>query len=416
MNERSDQTSRLLQGHYGGAVSGDQFWPRPEVVDNLVETLKAGESVSLFGLRRIGKSSAMKEAARIIELDAKAHIIVEIDAQDFNALDKLLTEILLKLPTDGALFDNLKKKLVANRFLPEGLKKGFELLFKNKGGGDSELAKHLPSFWQPVCNEITAAIKESGVQLILMIDEFPYMCKNLLAHEGGRDFVDTLLATFRQWRAGPITMVISGSIGMKFLIREYQLEFVHFNDCISIDIHPLTQRAEAQEMVNALVANSTAKGWLPETTETLLDEVAAFYPSFIQYAFSRIKAARAFGGEQVEDLFAEQIRPAWDVTFFAQFDGRLKIYDVPLRDLSRVVFAQIAADDGLVNREAFDEVVDLDETLQILKEDGFLACRVARDGSECWRLSSPLVSIWWQQRGKKNRNLAAKKNNKGLNQ
>ena len=203
---KDDEQNPTLQRHYGGAVSGDQFWPRPEIIDNPVETLKGGESVSLFGLRRIGKSSAMKEAARIIEADDKDkaghYIIIDIDAQDYNALDKLITEILLKLPAESSMYKTVKAKLLGNRYLPEALKEGLNLLFKNKGGDTQAFAKHIPGFWGPICKEITTAIAESKTQLILMIDEFPYMCKNLLAHEDGRDFIDSVagyLSSVARW-------------------------------------------------------------------------------------------------------------------------------------------------------------------------------------------------------------------------
>jgi hypothetical protein len=160
-------------------------------------------------------------------------------------------------------------------------------------------------------------------------------------------------------------------IGAQFLIRKHQLEFVHFNDCIAFDIPPLSSRAEAEAMVNALVAEVKPNGWHKQTTEALLDEVAAYYPSFIQFAFSRIKAARVVDTIAIEDLFAEQIRPAWDSTFFDQFDARLKIYDAPLRDLSRKVFKQIvAADSKPVKRAQFNEHLptdDLSELLNILR-------------------------------------------------
>ncbi len=184
-------------------------------------------------------------------------------------------------------------------------------------------------------------------------------------------------------------MVISGSIGMTSLVRQHQLEFVHFNDCIPIDMPPLSSKAEAKEMVNALVDTSVVKGWQTGSTETLLDEIAAYYPSFIQYAFSRIKAARAVNSQQIEDLFAEIIRPSWDRTFFNQFDDRLKIYDAPLRDLSYTVFTQVAnVTDTPIKHKDLNKALSaasLDEVLKILKEDGFLSCRIARDHSETWQ-------------------------------
>ncbi len=37
LQDDNSQPDRLPP-HYGGPVSGEQFWPRPDIVDNLVET------------------------------------------------------------------------------------------------------------------------------------------------------------------------------------------------------------------------------------------------------------------------------------------------------------------------------------------------------------------------------------------
>lgn len=401
----SDKQQIDLPGHYGGAVAGEQFWPRPDLVDDLVETLLSGESVSLFGLRRIGKSSLMKEAARVITTQTNStqasnkHLVIEIDAQDFAAFDKILTEILLKLPSDGH-FEKLRNKLMSNKYLPKAVTTAFECLFNKKGSDSNGLAKHLPNFWQLICDEITQTINESGTQLILMIDEFPFMCKNLLSKQSGAEFVDTLLATFRQWRTGPITMVISGSIGMQHLVRAHQIEFVHFNDCIPFDVPPFTNREDAEQMLTALVNSADLPKWHDETTKTLLDELAAYYPSFIQYAFSRIKAAKAFKQGDIEELFAEHIRPRWDATFFDQFDARLKIYELEQKTIAISIFIALAnakQSNGILNQSEFTPHDDLGLVLKLLAEDGFLRRRQAKDGSQSWRFSSPLIDIWWAQ-------------------
>ncbi len=394
-----------LPPHYGGPVSGEQFWPRPDIVDNLVETLRSGVSVTLFGLRRIGKSSAMAEAARRLQADGNC-TIVSIDAQDFNGLEKLLTELLAALPSDGTLMTTILQKLGGNRFFPAALKTGLEVMLGKKPSEEDGLARYVADYWGPICNEISSAIKESGTRFILMIDEFPFMCQGMLAQKKGRELVDKLLATLRQWRAGPITMVLSGSIGMRFLAREHNLEFVHLNDFVPLEITPLASQGEARAMITAMVRAADLTWWTDETTEAMLDETAAYYPSFLQFAFNQLRVRRAATQEAIAEIFAEHIRPNLDVTFFDQFDGRIKRYDEPLRKGAAAILGGIvAADPGLVQRTKLVETLgadeaqgDLSETLKLLKEDGFLGQRVERDGSESWRLASPLVKAWWLQR------------------
>lgn len=74
-----------LPPHYGSGVSGDRFWPRPEL-DAILRHLKLGNSVALFGPRRNGKSSLLKESARILREDNQ-FIVIEVDGQGMEAVD-----------------------------------------------------------------------------------------------------------------------------------------------------------------------------------------------------------------------------------------------------------------------------------------------------------------------------------------
>ena len=159
-------------------------------------------------------------------------------------------------------------------------------------------------------------------------------------------------------------------------------------------------------MITAMVRAADLTWWTDETTEAMLDETAAYYPSFLQFAFNQLRVRRAATQEAIAEIFAEHIRPNLDVTFFDQFDGRIKRYDAPLRKGAVAILGGVvAADPGLVQRTKLVETLgandmqgDLSETLKLLKEDGFLGQRVERDGSESWRLASPLVKAWWLQR------------------
>src|SRR5271166_6666859 len=90
-----DEMPETLKPGYGMHVSGKGFWPRPRIVNELVEGLLAGESFTLFGLRRIGKSSVMAETRR--RLHDRSAIVVHVDAQNFRGLPSLFAAILREL-------------------------------------------------------------------------------------------------------------------------------------------------------------------------------------------------------------------------------------------------------------------------------------------------------------------------------
>lgn len=62
---------------YGVPVSGEFYFPRPEVVQKLASYASAGQKVLLYGRRRYGKTSLLKEFASALE--AKGTRIVSMD-------------------------------------------------------------------------------------------------------------------------------------------------------------------------------------------------------------------------------------------------------------------------------------------------------------------------------------------------
>src|ERR1700728_495502 len=109
---------RALPPHYGSGVSGDYFWPRPDIVDPLVGSLAEGQSHKMFGLRRIGKSSIMLEARRLLE--QRQVVVAHVDVQDLNGLHNLLRDLLRSIP-DQTFRASLLSGLETNRRLSHGV-------------------------------------------------------------------------------------------------------------------------------------------------------------------------------------------------------------------------------------------------------------------------------------------------------
>src|SRR5437763_265264 len=95
----ADKPTRLKR-LYGGAATADYYWPRPEVTDPIIDALRSGESVSLFGLRRTGKSSALLEIQRALIAEGKAAKYV--DVQGRNRVHPIFASLVTALPAAHA--------------------------------------------------------------------------------------------------------------------------------------------------------------------------------------------------------------------------------------------------------------------------------------------------------------------------
>lgn len=81
-------------------VTGDDHWPRPRALE-AAESLLRGDSLSLFSLRRIGKSSYMAAVRCIAEADFHTAFEPAVEAAD--VIDILREEGLLHFDSDPRL-------------------------------------------------------------------------------------------------------------------------------------------------------------------------------------------------------------------------------------------------------------------------------------------------------------------------
>lgn len=264
------------------------------------------------------------------------------------------------------------------------------------------------TYFSHISAAITRGIKNAGLGF-LFVDEFPWLCKSILEGDpqNGLKRVNVLLAAMRQWRGAGMRMMLIGSIGLVALGRNHGLDLEQINDLTSLTVPPLT-REESEAFVNALAVGGKISSWTSEHTFALIQESAACYPSILQVAFQQL----TIGGRAAElgrfpEIFAVKIRPDLDERFYVQFDKRKVLYKTlpaPLPGLLSILLETVLARSPVSRHilrqgtNAETEEADLTDALRILREDGFLNCRIERDGAQIWSASSELVMAWWRQR------------------
>ena len=202
------------------------------------------------------------------------------------------------------------------------------------------------AYWGALSEHLTDALRNYGRPIVLLIDEFPFLCENLLERPGGREMLVKLLASLRQWRSLPnVAMLITGSIGMRGIVYRHGLNSAHLNDMMLVQVPPLSD-PEARAMLTALAEHSQIEWWNEAIGNAVLRNIPAAYPSFIQYAFTSIRTRRAATIDAVQLVFANEIVPGLTQDFFVQFRSRLRRYDVAQRP------ALEAAIDMVVHAEA----------------------------------------------------------------
>jgi hypothetical protein len=390
------QPPKRIKRHYGGAAIGDYYWPRPDITEPILDALRAGESVSLFGLRRTGKSSLLLEIKRLLNEGGK--LAKYIDVQGRNRIDPIVSELLAAMPNTHA------GSKIANALATPRLNKAIDLWHRLRGkestGPLSPVAVlHQVELMRGDLCTLFAAQKRS---IVLIIDELPYLLVNMLDAGIGVADVNAFLATLRTWRhEGGITMLLGGSMGLQWLVRERGIARENFNDLVPYATPGPLSDDEARAMVRALATGEDCN-WGDEIIDAIVAESAAKYPSFLQFAFGRIKGHGARSVTDVARVFEEQIRPSLDEDFYDQFDTRLARYGSIEKQAARAVLRRLDDDHPRpVPLENLDSLLPShdpslrDHLFLSLVEDGFVRVDTK---TRTMAVSSPLVHTWWQSK------------------
>jgi hypothetical protein len=386
-----------LKRHYGNPVTGAYYWPRTDITVPIVEALRAGESVKLFGLRRAGKSSVMLEVESALKACGLKPVYVDVQGHD--RIDKLVTSLLAALPETEAV------RKLAGALSPARANQAIELWHRVRGNQPQEPLSPTAVLQQIelVRGNLTTVLAQQNGSIILMIDELPFLIDNMLKRGVKEADVNAFLATLRSWRQdGRVPMLLSGSVGLSWLIRERGIAREHFNDLIKGLTPPPLKDDDARAMFRALAMEANCTWLTSDILDVVLQELAATYPSFIQFAFGRLQDHKVRTIEDVRRIFVSHIRPSLDEDFYAQFDTRINRFAADDKAMARDVLrcvdkagnvpAKLADIDRALGSDA---VADRDDLLSILIDDGFLTVDTRAQTAS---FSSPLVRTWWQSK------------------
>jgi hypothetical protein len=390
------QKPAILKRHYGGGALGEYYWPRPEVTEPILDALGAGESISLFGLRRTGKSSTLLEICRTLSERGRSPVYVDVQGRD--RIDSIVGALVSALPSANAS-SRLTKVLSAPQ-----LNKALEVWHRVTGSGTSGPPNPLAVLHQVelIKGDLNALFAAQNRSIILIVDELPYLIVNMLDAGITANSINTFLATLRTWRhEGRVPMLFAGSMGLQWLMRERGIARENFNDLVPYTTPPPLEDDDARAMLQALARGENCDWINNEIIDVILAESAAKYPSFLQFAFGRIKGHGARSVPEAISVFEQYIRPSLDEDFYDQFDTRLARYDSTEKEAARAIFRRLGGVQGTVALAEVDSLlVNNDESLRdhlllSLVEDGF-----ARVDTRARTIgfSSPLVQTWWQSK------------------
>lgn len=189
-----------IKPHFGSAVEGEQRFPRPKLEEKLLRLLQNSNGIGMFGLRRTGKSTLTRFAEDAMR--DRGYSVVTVDAQGFRALDHLLFDMLRALPKERGVAQRLLNWASGSGAVPTALREALNLALQGVGPRDKRTTETITSYWQAIADQIAQSLRADRADVLLTIDEFPFMCKGIIDSDGavsGRATVNQLLAALRLW-------------------------------------------------------------------------------------------------------------------------------------------------------------------------------------------------------------------------
>lgn len=387
-----------LKPHFGSPVSGEGFFPRAYAVNLTMNTIQDGGSAALFGPRRTGKSSVMKEVSR--KLTEQGLHPIEIDLQGRSGPAAFASKILSQIPKD------LKNTIMTSWARLGGLPENLTQLFAKGDDAsvptDTATENLFREYWEALSDVVQAQILKSPKRIVLFLDELPYFCEEQIERKVPPRTVDDFLATLRRWRQAGISMVIAGSIGMRHVLRANNLNPDHLNDLTQIPLRPFNE-AEAKLLLERLALGSTPPltWWQDEHSQAILAEAPDLIPSYLQKAFSAARALEDRDPAALRETLRRDVRSDFVSGFFDQFNKRLGRYKDQAVSAQAVLKLLL---DGPKQRveiiaalQASGIATDYEagEFLQEMIEDSFIA---PGDQDGTFQLAYRMVESWWKQR------------------
>lgn len=385
----------------GTAVSGEDFFQRPNVIRRIARSLEDGNHVYLSAPRRVGKTSIMNY---LRENGLKNRVFVyEItesigDTEDFY-------KILAKKVIESQAFRGLDK--VSERFrkatekLIQHINISVDLPFVKIATQNTDKISFHSEF-----EKILEELELNKFHLVIMIDEFPKTLENIMNRKGKPEALQ-FLQIFRDLVHNPkikgkVQFLLTGSIGLPPIVKK--LDALHLITMLNVIEVPPLNTEEAGKMLQQILDNYQVQ-IQPDAIKTILEEIDWLIPFHIQLAAQEIIDVYEYENQTIDNqlvkkAFAQILHHRNNIYFEIYLERLKKNLETPDYKFANKLLDKIA-NEGFIdkadthNLAVFHEVTDTYKaTLESLVYDGYIN---NHDDVNRYRFNSSIFKLWWKK-------------------
>lgn len=285
-NNKDSQNGSQLEKRVGPPVEKKNFWDRKEELENLIELLDEGANVLITAQRRIGKTSLVKETINRIN---DRYICLFLDLEKCRSPQDVIAEISAATRPHLKLWDRTKE--VFKNALASALEN-----IDSMGVNDLNVKFRdaLIVDWQKKADRLIQALAESGMPVVIFMDEFPLVVDRILK---GYDFqvtperkkeADAFLSWIRSVTIQydqKLRMVLTGSIGLEPILQQAGLSHT-VNTFTPFELRPWDQDI-ALELLKALALTHGVE-FAPGAAERMVFLIGLCIPHHVQMFFNDV--------------------------------------------------------------------------------------------------------------------------------
>jgi hypothetical protein len=378
---------RKLGRGYGNWVVGDQFFDRQEEIRLLKTALGEGSNILIVAQRRIGKTSLIREAARLLRDD---YLCLQVDLQKAASAAEAILELSLAtrphLPLWGkvlSLFGNFLDQ-VAGRI--QSLKKSDITVALRAGINEGN--------WQNKGDRLFELLSRTDKPVIVFFDELPILVNRMLR---GSDFRITperreKAEAFMSWLRsitiryqGKIRIVIAGSVGLRPVLQQAGLNAT-VNNFMPFPLAPW--RSEVAVDFLQVLADESGLQFHPDVAQKMVDLLGCCVPHYVKMFFEFVYQGCTLEGktevsnEYVQNVYHTRLLGAQGRTELSHYEERLRMMGDDFYKASCDLLTEAAvvgsltldAAEVLVAGRSGDKTAPefVRETVTILEHDGYL--------------------------------------------
>ena len=392
-----------MRSSTGRWVSGGDFFDRERELQVLETRIRDRNHILLTGLRRMGKTSILRELGRRLEGDG--WIFLFTDVEGATCPEDAIADIAQAVYPVRSISSRFATKM--KRWIDENIEEfsASEFRVKIRAGLDA-------GSWRRYGEQLLHDCARQDQPVLLVIDELPIFLKRMLHHDGNGQRVDEFLSWLRgvlqALGDGSLVLIISGSIGLEPLVKRLGIPD-RINHLDRLRLGPWDR--DASVACFDLLAKSNKLPVEDGVANAVYDALGIGIPHHVQSFFARLRDfARMHNRdrvtvEDVGEVYRTELLGPSGQNDLVHYATRLKEgLDDESYSIAMEILAEAAIQDVLTPnaRRALErlyaELVDdaagrIADAIEVLVHDGYLEA-----GNDGHRFPSRLLKDWWSAR------------------